>query len=255
MYAAASREASPRRLGFTLVELLVVIGIIALLISILLPALSKARAQSVQVKCASNMRQIGIATQMYVNGNRGYLPYERIWAGGPTATREYGADVDASWVHLLRRYFFPKELIVTNNTPNKFMVDPAMEGDYPLSNHADSHYSMNWNLRSCDANRYSPPPAFKWDAWKITRIKRSTEVMLYVCGQNRTRIVRWDHFNPTKPQFATTIAPHNKFKQGMNVGYVDGHVGFVSLAEVSNIESEARKDIFWYSVRDGDLTP
>ena len=78
-----------RKRGFSLVELLVVIGIIALLVGILFPVLSKARRQASQVACLSNLRQLGVAFLSYAHANRGWFPAPAVANGA----------FDEDWLH------------------------------------------------------------------------------------------------------------------------------------------------------------
>lgn len=87
MFHVSKQTAVDHRRAFSLVEVLVVIGIIALLIAMLMPALRAARDHARRVACASQLRQVGTALLMYANANHGWLPAWSGWhtypAGGP----------------------------------------------------------------------------------------------------------------------------------------------------------------------------
>jgi prepilin-type N-terminal cleavage/methylation domain-containing protein/prepilin-type processing-associated H-X9-DG protein len=89
------------RLAFTLIELLVVIGIIGILASLLMPAFSRAKGKASDIKCISNLRQIGIALSIYADENQGRLPYaERVPTSPVTPTNVLPRIVDVLSNHV-----------------------------------------------------------------------------------------------------------------------------------------------------------
>ncbi len=90
------RQKSPRERGFTLIELLVVIAIIAILASLLLPALARAKAKGQQTFCLNNYRQLQLCWQMYVDENNDALPPNATLSG---ANREGFIATKDTWIN------------------------------------------------------------------------------------------------------------------------------------------------------------
>ena len=130
--------------AFTLVELLVVIGIIALLISILLPVIGKVREQGTTVKCQSNLRQIHIALSSYAAENKGSLPWGFIWEHPETVLPgqnfpSSGGQKFSVWASSLARYLNVKR------------PEVGLAGDYAQRPPNSNYYDMYSEAMRCPA--------------------------------------------------------------------------------------------------------
>jgi prepilin-type N-terminal cleavage/methylation domain-containing protein/prepilin-type processing-associated H-X9-DG protein len=197
----AAQRPRHRSRGFTLIELLVIIAIIAILAAILFPVFAKAREKARQSGCLSNMRQAGMATQMYMQDYDETVPWSclgRIWT-----TRAY-ANVrpdDIYFPELLKPYT-KNDMVLYCPTNGPSYVWPGIFTK-PFSYNGSSwvYNMMCINVNSCAANVRSTPYFFAGKPVAIA--KAPAQAPLYY-----------------DMPYGVPGAPHNDV---FNVAYLDGH--------------------------------
>jgi prepilin-type N-terminal cleavage/methylation domain-containing protein/prepilin-type processing-associated H-X9-DG protein len=231
--------------GFTLVELLVVIGIIAVLIAILLPALNKARRAANEVACASNMRQLGMATIMYCNEWK-YYP-------GAYGKSTSGLEI-AAWPTRLRKYLGGQKVFRCPSQIQDFEWVPDQPpapgraattatdfgygykaGESLLVN-GEAKFTYGYNdWGAVDANPSLPQRGLGGDIWrggqyaemKASRVRKISDVILISDIQCDTNTYCFN-VDPVH----STERPANVHRGGSNVVYCDAHVSWKNLNDL-----------------------
>ena len=172
MHSPATRPT--RASGFTLIELLVVIAIIAILASMLLPALAKAKEKAKSTACINNLRQMGIAQKVYSDDFDGRFAFT-FQVRGDNVIRK-------GWFNFLQPYQQTTNLLICPNKTKKFKETVAL---YPSDQQdkAISNYAMNFRLGGCDwPNVWD---ARDWPAIKDSAIRSPSATVHLTDGGSR----------------------------------------------------------------------
>ncbi|MEA2733971.1 MAG: hypothetical protein QOE14_422 [Humisphaera sp.] len=242
--------------GFTLVELLVVIGIIAVLVGILLPVLGSARRSARTLQCAAAMRQFGQANIMYVNEQRGWCVPVKTANGSNTDPGYYGTLAYIPWYmnaimrkHLMMpvppRFGTPGAYTTSNWVENwpRGLLCPESTISQELKKGTITH-SYGWNRETLGRNDNSKVTNFaNAYAVKLNKIPKSAEKIQMIDGNwfyldgpamntPADWRTRWNVYGEREPGGTNPITVNYRHKQGANVLFYDGHVTWLPKQDI-----------------------
>jgi prepilin-type processing-associated H-X9-DG protein/prepilin-type N-terminal cleavage/methylation domain-containing protein len=225
-----------KRLAFTLVEVLVVIGIIAVLIGLLLPAMSRARESAKTVKCAAQLRSIGQALFSYAAVNRGSLP---AWSGWHVAGGD-GTGEDApgpAWTEQLAAFLA--------DPTNPVYNCPSFPEEYRINYFLAARYSFATGRHNLKFSEIRLASSFVLSG-------DCTQAALYPRSFGTTNYQHDDADKDDATQqgvvFASEPGGMNMHRGGNNVLFADGHVSLMPRFEPSAMTYHPRKMEAWAMV-------
>lgn len=247
------------RRGFTLVELLVVISIIALLISLLLPALAEARADAETVVCASNLRQMGIATQMYTNQYHYYTAcdagsYPNFFAVWPSRLMLFMNGTTAAFycpAEPLDESTFWTAQITTDlaNIPTGY-ADAADEGyGYKLGEQLatisnSNSFSYGYNVWGVQTDWVAGDPQWGlglgglgdyFGSCPVNSVVMPEQTIEITDRQDTTGTFYWGYESKPLLNYGELPYPSNIHSNGSNALFCDGHVQWYLQSVVGNV--------------------
>jgi prepilin-type N-terminal cleavage/methylation domain-containing protein/prepilin-type processing-associated H-X9-DG protein len=234
--------------GFTLVELLVVVGIIALLISILLPALNKAQAHAVAVQCRSNMRQIAHWGFQYAQDWRGWLPHNG-WSIDPAT----GVGPDWAWWEISSGRWFnsqvPQEWRANKSSVLYCPLTQKMFGDHFYANMNTNDYGMNHYMGArCSRDSVTKQPSIPWPKQKLLKAKAYWLGEAHF-GIYQGRYYPWEYlstpgYDPWMWQVDIPLTTSNPGhpNRTCNFVYGDGHVEPLRREDVYNMNTSQKNE-------------